>query len=206
VRLENTNKSSVPVILLISMTKSVCQVCGASFRGISLSTVKDGVQVEVCPSCYKKLDEEYKKNSCYACVFFHIGNCELFGTELDEPYVNSATCEFFTTTADPEAVARARIKKFEMTGRFEAAAQEYEKIGLPEKAAEARSKSPPEPVSDLGELISQLTARGQTLTYFCVHCGAPLKVGAKHEPAKSCPHCKYDLSAVDLAKVINQHL
>jgi hypothetical protein len=31
-------------------------------------------------------------------------------------------------------------------------------------------------------------------------------VGAKNEPLKTCPNCKYDLSAIDLTKLINQHL
>ena len=190
------------------MTKSVCQVCGATFRGIPLYTVKDGKQVEACPACYKTLDEEYRKNSCLACVFFNVSSCELFSTELDEPYVNSATCEFFTTNPDPETVAKARIKKFEMTGRFEDAAREYEKIGMPEKAAEARSmaKVATGPITDIDELIKLLAQRGHALTYYCCHCGAPLKVGAKYEPLKACPNCKYDLSAIDLAKLINQHL
>jgi NAD-dependent SIR2 family protein deacetylase len=190
------------------MTKSVCQICGATFRGVPLNTVKDGVQVEVCPACYKTLDEIYRKNSCLACVFFNLGSCELFSTELDEPYVNNATCEFFTTNPDPATVAKARIKKFEMTGRFEDAAREYEKIGLPEKAADARSmaKVAAPPIMNVNELIKLLSQRGQALTYYCVHCGAPLKVGARHEPQKTCPNCKYDLSAIDLAKLINQHL
>lgn len=62
------------------------------------------------------------------------------GTELEEPYVNSATCGYFTTSSDPETVAKARIKKFEMTGRYEDAAKEYEKLGMTEKAEETRSK------------------------------------------------------------------
>ena len=190
------------------MTKSLCQVCGATFRGIPLITVKDGKQVEACPTCYKKLDEEYRKNSCLACVFFNVSSCELFGTEIDEPYINNATCEFFTTNPDPATVAKARIKKFEMTGRFEEAAKEYEKIGLPEKAAEARNigKVSTEPITDVNELIQLLSQRRQTLTYFCCHCGEPLKVGAKNEPLKTCPKCKYDLTVIDLAKLINQHL
>ncbi len=190
------------------MTKSTCQVCNATFRGIPPYTVKDGKQVEACPTCFKKLDAEYKTNSCLACVFFHSGNCELFGTELDEPYVANATCDYFTTSTDPETVAKARIKKFEMSGRFEDAAKEYEKIGKPKLAKETRAKSGNAPVvaTDLESLIKALSQRGQTLTYFCVHCGAPLKVGAKNEPATACPNCKYDLSAVDVAKLISQHL
>jgi hypothetical protein len=185
----------------------MCQVCGVNFRGIPLNTVKDGKKVEVCPACYRKLDEEYRKNSCLACVFFNVSTCELFGTELDEPYVNSATCEYFTTNPDPATVSKARIKKFEMTGRYEDAAKEYEKIGMPEKAAEARSMGKVAvPVTDLNELVKQLSERGQAITYYCCHCGEPLKIGAKHEVLKTCPSCKYDLTVIDLAKLINQHI
>ena len=188
--------------------KSICQVCNESYRGIPLNTVIDGKQVEVCPTCYKTLDAEYRKNSCLACVFFHVGTCELYGTELDEPYLQNQKCDFFTTSTDPQKVAMARIKKFEMTGHFEKAAQEYEKLGMKEKAEEARQivKAKPARILDIDELVAQLTEKGQTLTYFCCHCGAPLKVGAKQEIQKTCSNCKYDLSAIDLAKLINQHL
>jgi hypothetical protein len=190
------------------MTKSQCQVCGATFRGIPLITVKGGKKVEVCPPCYKKLDEEYRKNSCLACVFFNIGSCELFNTELDEPYINNATCEFFTTDSDPTKVTLARIKKLEITGRYEEAAREYEKIGMPEKAAKARKmkKISNAPLTDVNELVKLLAQRSQALTYYCCHCGASLKVGAKHEPMKTCPNCECDLTVIDLAKLINQHL
>lgn len=190
------------------MTKSQCQVCGVTFRGVPLNVVKDGKQVEACPTCFKKLDEEYKKNSCLACFFFNIGSCELFGTELDEPYVNSASCVYFTITSDPEIVARVRIKKFETTGRFDKAAKEYEKLGLINQAEEAREKAKdsPAPSCDVNELIRQLAERGQGLTYYCCHCGEKLKIDARQEPLKTCPNCKYDLTAIDLAKLINQHI
>jgi hypothetical protein len=167
------------------MPKSVCQVCNQQYRGIALITVKNGKEVEVCPACYKTLDAEYRKNSCIACVFFHKGSCELYGTELDEPYVQNLRCEFFTTSTDPAVVARAKEK----------ADAERKKI----------KENPSRPLT-VDELVEELSKRGQTLTYFCCHCGAPLKVGAKQETQKSCPNCKYDLSAIDMARLINQHL
>jgi hypothetical protein len=190
------------------MTKSQCQVCGKTFGGIPLYTVKDGKQVEACPACYKTLNDIYLKTSCLACVFFNVSACELFGTELEEPYVGSASCSFFTTDANPEAVAKARIKKFEMTGRYEKAAVEYDKIGKTEQAEEARrkAKEAPEVSLSVDELIAKLTERGQVLTYYCCHCGQPLKVGASQEPLKNCPSCRYDLTVIDLARLINQHL
>jgi hypothetical protein len=167
------------------MAKPTCTVCGQQYRGIALVSVKDGKEVEVCPTCYKTLNAEYRKNSCLACVFFHVGTCELFGTELDEPYVQSAKCEFFTTSTDPAVVAQVK-----------------------EKAEGSRKKmkqTPSKPLT-IDELIAELTERSQTLTYFCCHCGAPLKVGAKNEVQQACPNCKYDLSAIDMAKLISQHL
>jgi len=92
------------------MAKPICQVCGQTYRGIALITVKDGKEVEVCPVCYKALDAAYRKNSCLACVFFHVGTCELFGTELDEPYVQSARCEYFTTNPDSAVVADVKAR------------------------------------------------------------------------------------------------
>lgn len=188
--------------------KSTCPVCGKVYRGIALNTVKDGKTVEVCPSCYKILDAEYRKTSCLACVFFHSGTCELFGTDLEEPYVASAKCEYFTTSTDEATISRAKVKKYEMSGRFEDAAKEYEKLGLVQEAAVARQKIVNAPSQDmtLPEALQQLSKRGQALTYYCCHCGAVLKVGAGHNVEKSCPKCKYDLSAIDLAKLISQHL
>ena len=188
--------------------KSICPVCSQSYRGIALNTVKDGKAVEVCPNCYKTLDAEYRKNSCLACIFFHAGLCELYGTELEEPYVQNAKCEHFTINTDSKNTSSARIKKFEMMGRFEDAAKEYEKIGNKEKADEARKQIKEKTFSllSIDKAIEELGKRGQTLTYFCCHCGAPLKVGGKQEIQKTCPNCKYDLSAIDLGKLISQHL
>jgi hypothetical protein len=165
--------------------KSICQVCNQPYRGIPLNTVKNGKTVEACPSCYKTLDAEYRKNSCLACVFFHMGSCELFGTDLEEPYVQNVNCEFYTTSTDPAVVAEVK-----------------------EKAASARKKlkeNPKHPLT-LDELIEELAKRGQALTYFCCHCGTALKVGANQEIQKECPRCKYDLSIVDMAGLIKQHL
>ncbi|MCW4001510.1 MAG: hypothetical protein NWE93_14870 [Candidatus Bathyarchaeota archaeon] len=168
----------------MSTMKAICQVCNQPYRGIALNTVKDGKQVEVCPTCYKTLDAEYRKNSCLACVFFKGGSCDLFGTDLEEPYLQNAKCEFFTTSSDPKVIEAVKEKA---------------------TAARKKIKEPAKPRS-LDELVAVLAERGQTLTYFCCHCGSALKVGANQEIHKTCPRCEYDLSAIDLAKLINQHL
>jgi hypothetical protein len=153
--------------------KSQCQVCGESFRGIPLNTIKDGKKVEVCPNCYNFLDDVYKKNSCLACVFFNIDSCELFGTELEEPYLQNLKCEFFTNDPDPTNVARAKQNLAE---------------------------------TDIDVLLEQLSKRGQILTYYCCHCGEPLKLGGKNEILKTCPKCKFDLTVINTVKLINQHI
>jgi hypothetical protein len=189
--------------------KSQCQVCGTTFRGIPLNTVKDGKKVETCPNCYKTLEELYRKNSCIACVFFNIGSCELFGTELEEPYLQNLKCEYVTTDPNPNNIAKAKIKKFELSGRFEEAAKEYEKIGQPEKAEQIKKRiktQRPTQEIDLNVLLKQLSQRGQTLTYYCCHCGEPLKIGGENEVKTNCPKCSFDLSVIDLVKLINQHL
>jgi hypothetical protein len=167
------------------MGKPTCPVCGQQYRGIALVSVKDGKEVEVCPACYKTLNAEYRKNSCLACVFFDMGTCGLYGTDLDEPYVQNAKCEFFTTSTDPAVVAQVK-----------------ERAAASRKKMKAHTSKP----LTIDELIVELTERGQTLTYFCCHCGVPLKVGAKNEIQKSCPNCKCDLSVMDMAKLISQHL
>ena len=149
------------------------------------------------------------KTAAKRAPFFNFNSCELFGTELEDLCASRANCKFFTSSSDPTAIGMARIKKSEMTGRYEDAAIEYEKLGMAEKAAETRRriKKTAPPNLNINELVRQLAARGQTLTYFCCHCGTPLEVGAKHEEVlKSCPNCKYDLAIIDLAKLINQHL
>lgn len=188
--------------------KSLCEVCGASFRGIPLNTIKDGKKVEACPTCYKTLDEVYRKNSCLTCVFFNIDSCELFSTELEEPYLQKLKCEYFTDEPDPTKVSKARIKKYEMAGKFEAAAEEYEKIGMTEKAQEARKKIEKKaaPKMDINVLLEQMSSRGQILTYYCCHCGSQLKIGGSYEILSTCPKCKLDLNVIDIAKLINQHI
>jgi hypothetical protein len=101
------------------------------------------------------------------------------------------------------------IANLEKAGRYEEAALECEKLGMLEKAGQLRRKGKEVTVLhiDVNSLIRQMADRGQTLTYHCCHCGAPLRVGAKSEEVfKICPNCGYSLEVIDLAKLINQHL
>jgi len=64
----------------------------------------------------------------------------------------------------------------------------------------------PKPRSDTNAQLKNLVKSGQTLTFYCPHCGVPLKVGAKAaQIQKFCTACRGDLSVVDLSKFIEQH-
>jgi DNA-directed RNA polymerase subunit RPC12/RpoP len=100
------------------------------------------------------------------------------------------------------------INNLILAGRYEEAAQVYEKLGMLKEAGDTRRKGKDVTVLhiDVNALVKQLAERGQTLTYYCCNCGAPLKVGAKNEVLKTCPNCGYDLAVIDIAKFINEHL
>ena len=48
-----------------------------------------------------------------------------------------------------------------------------------------------------------LVKSGQTLIYYCPHCGAPLKIEAKSpQIQKFCTRCKGDLGILDMGKLM----
>jgi rubrerythrin len=107
--------------------------------------------------------------------------------------------------SNDKGVALAEIKKLEAKGQFEEAAAGYEKWGMAEEAEEARKKMPA-PSIDANALVKNLAKKGQTLTYYCPHCGAPLKIGAKAATIQeTCPSCRGDLEVINLGKLIKQH-
>jgi transcription initiation factor IIE alpha subunit len=76
---------------------------------------------------------------------------------------------------------------------------------MADEAAAAREKVAKESVVSPGSLVTDLAKKGKTVSYYCPHCGMPLKVGAKAEAKKKCPKCKGDLDVLNLAKLISQH-
>jgi predicted SprT family Zn-dependent metalloprotease len=118
--------------------------------------------------------------------------------------VQAENCNYFSS--DNEAFLE-QAKKLEAQGRHEEAALEYDKLGMTEQAEEARKKMPASvSATDIKGQLKTLTQKGQTLTYYCCHCGAPLKIGSKAPKIeKTCPRCKGDLEIIDLSKLIKQH-
>ena len=77
-----------------------------------------------------------------------------------------------------------------------------------EKKAESdkKKKELSEEQKEAVALAKKLADKNQTLTFYCCHCGAPIKIGTKApEIQKTCPRCKGDLEIINLAKFIKQH-
>ena len=192
-----------------------CDACGKRFSGSGLSLTLDGKKKTLCADCYGKIREEYsKKKNCDDCTHFDKDSCELTGSKLTptsigyrDYFVQAEKCAHYKEEEiDSEQKA---VENLEKAGRYEEAAQEWEKLGMLERAEHIRQKQEEMTAlrDNLNSLIRQLVDRGQTLTYHCCHCGTPLEVGAKSEEAlKICPNCGYSLEAIDMAKLINQHM
>ncbi len=74
------------------------------------------------------------------------------------------------------------------------------------EAAEKKIKSTAKHPIDTYEQVQSLVRKGKTLTYYCCHCGTPLKIGVKSPKIqKTCPNCRGDLEVINLSKLIKQH-
>jgi NAD-dependent SIR2 family protein deacetylase len=187
-----------------------CYNCGKVSSG-SMPTVKIGRQERsYCADCYWRIEKEYKgKKNCEECSYFSNEKCKKKGKPLEPVTVGYSTyfvqaekCGDFSTDKE---IALAEIKKLEAKGQYEEAAAEYENWGMAEEAEKARKKMPA-PSIDANALVKNLAKKGQTLTYYCCHCGAPLKIGAKApQIQKTCPSCRGDLQVINLGKFIEQH-
>jgi len=192
-----------------------CDRCGKTFRGSGLSLTLDGKQMTLCADCYGKIKEEYdRKKNCDNCRHFKDDSCELTGSKLTsvsigyrDYFVEAEKCSYYTEE-EIESGHKA-IDNLEKAGRYEEAAEECEKLGMLERAGHLREKGKKIPALsvDVSGLVRQLAGRGQTLTYHCYNCGAPLKVGAEFQKVlKICPACGNSLEAIDMTKFISQYL
>jgi ribosome-binding protein aMBF1 (putative translation factor) len=160
--------------------KSDCTRCGKNFKGLPFEATINGKTESFCNDCYVQVKKEYaQKAACDDCVFFDDGTCEYNG-ELTA--VNLSGVDYF--------VQRETCTHFKDSSDQENAALKG--------TIKARNET--------DTLTNKLTQKGVVLTYYCCHCGKPLKIGAKHSILTTCPYCKNDLTAIDMAKLISQHL
>ncbi|MGD0644779.1 MAG: hypothetical protein ABSA75_07730 [Candidatus Bathyarchaeia archaeon] len=160
-----------------------CCGCKKSFSGTGLIVNLNGEERTYCADCLWKLRKEYdKKKTCEDCGSFDTESCKKTRVALVPVKVGYNT--YF---------AQAETCKDYSTEKKENPAKKKDKeLSAAHKEAAA--------------LVKTLSQKGQTLTYYCCHCGAPLKIGAKApEIQKNCPRCKGDLEIINLAKFIKEH-
>lgn len=188
-----------------------CHGCGKESKGNMPTTKINGQERSYCADCYWKIDKEYKaKKNCEDCSYFSAEECKKKNKKLKSSvvgfntyYIEAEGCGEYSTDSE---VAVAEIKKLETAGKFDEAATAYERQGMYKEAKEARDKVPVEK-DEVEALVKDLSRKGKTLTYYCIHCGAPLQIGAKAEKIpKTCPKCKGNLELFDLGKFIQQHI
>jgi hypothetical protein len=159
-----------------------CGGCKKSFSGSGLTVNVNNNEQMYCADCYWKLQKQYdQKKTCEDCSFFDEESCQKTGKTLAPAKVGYAT--YF--------IEAENCKNFST-----------EKKGTSKK----KEKELTEPQKETAALVKKLADKGQTLTYYCCHCGAPIKIGAKSpEMQSTCPKCKGDLEIVNLSKFIKQH-
>ena len=187
-----------------------CYGCGKESRGGMPTARINGEERSYCADCYWKVEKEYKgKRNCDECSYFAEETCKKRGRKLEvvrvgfaDYYPEAEQCGDFSTDKE---VAVKEIRKLEAQGKFDEAAEAYDRWGMAAEAETARHKAPT-PASDVEQMAKDLAKSGRTLTYHCPHCGAALKVGAKSpQVLKFCTSCRGDLSVLDLGKFIEQH-
>jgi hypothetical protein len=160
-----------------------CCGCEKSFSGSGLTVSLNGKEQMYCADCYWKLQKEYgKKKTCEDCGFFEEEVCEKTGKTL-----TPAKIGFNNYFVEAETCRNYSTEK---------------KAGSTHK----KDKMLTEEQKESAALAKALSEKGKTLTYYCCHCGAPLKIGAKvPEIQNACPRCNGDLEIINRAKFIKQH-
>ncbi len=160
-----------------------CCGCKKSFSGSALVVNINGEEQPYCADCLWKLRKEYDtKKTCEECAHIDEETCKKTGKTLVPAKVG-----FNTYFAQAETCKDYSTEKKETTAK-----KKDTQITQTQKEGAA--------------LVKALAAKGQTLTYYCCHCGTQLKIGAKSpEMQKSCPRCQGDLEIINLSKFIKQH-
>jgi hypothetical protein len=166
--------------------KFQCQGCKKTFGGSGLIVTINGEKQTYCSDCLWSLRKEYdKKKSCEPCGYFNEESCEKTSTKL--PQVNIGLNTYFVQAEKCQDYTTEKTHKHK-TG--------HDKKKEKETSANISTE----------ELVKKLAEKGQTINYYCCHCGTQMKIGAKApEIKKTCPRCNRDLDIIDLGKLIKQH-
>ncbi|MEM3445510.1 MAG: hypothetical protein QXJ27_01630 [Thermoplasmata archaeon] len=107
-----------------------------------------------------------------------------------------------------------QARNLEIAGRFEEAAQIYERHGLYEEAGNARKKGRTIYVDqkvtelNLNELVNQIRAGGITTIYQCPACKAPIRISGTTSLSSlaKCEYCGSEIKVHDLVEFLRQIL
>ena len=136
--------------------------------------MKNGLTVQIAFGNSKR--STLQKKTCEDCGYFDEESCEKRGKTLVP--VKAGFNTYFVeaeTCKDYSTEQKASTKK-----KNEIAEEQKEAVAL----------------------VKNLSEKGQTLTYYCCHCGAPLKIGAKApEIQNTCPRCQGDLEISKLCQI-----
>ena len=161
--------------------RSECYACKKSFSGKGLIVTLNGQERTYCADCLWKLQKDYAaKKSCEDCGYFDEESCEKRGKSV----------------LPVKAGFNTYFVEAETCGDF----------STEQKASSKKKNELTEEQKEAAALLKKLSEKGQALTVYCCHCGAPMKIGGKAtEIQSSCPRCKGDLEIVNMAKFIKQH-
>lgn len=160
--------------------RSECCSCKKTFSGSGLIVSIKGKEQTYCADCLWKLQKEYsQKKSCEDCGYFDEESCGKTAKTLVP-----VKAGFNTYFVEAEV-----CKNFSTE----------QKVGKKKVELSADQK-------EGAALVKKLQEKGQSMTYYCCHCGTPLKLGEKTTELQStCPKCKGDLEIINFAKFIKQH-
>ena len=161
--------------------RSECYGCKKTFSGKGLTVNMNGEERTYCADCLWKLQKEYSaKKACENCGHFDEESCEKTGQKLVP--VKAGFNTYFVQ------------------------AETCRNYSTEQKTSSKKKNESSEEQKEAAALTKKLSDKGKTLTIYCCHCGAPIKIGGKSsEIPSTCSRCKGDLEIISFAKFIKQH-
>src|SRR5665647_136687 len=178
---QTLNKSPTNINFQCEHYASECYGCQKTFSGKGLTVNINREERTYCADCLWKLQKEYSaKKTCEDCGLFDDESCEKTGQKLVP--VKAGFNTYFVQ------------------------AETCRNYSTEQKASSKKKSELSEEQKEATALAKKLSDKGQTLTIYCCHCGAPIKIGGKSpEIPSTCSRCKGDLEIISFAKFIKQH-
>jgi len=198
--------------------------------------------LDLCPLClaeksmafdWRMKRSEVSCRTCRARWFLHISKGTIMGLQLLNPSSSGKGAELLGQEYNLEFWRKMRLNEeqakiaaqrrlyelaqaenLEKAGRYEEAAQIYERWEMWEKAGEMRRKAKTTYIVsksshlDLNELLQQVKNEGIAAVYKCPNCGGDLKVNrdSTSDSLRECVHCGKEVQTVGLTEFLKSLL